>query len=135
MCDQYCALSLQPDHPFLASRAAATHAEEALRGANKKLEYLAHTDPLTKLLNRRNMLNEITTEIERFVKTGSPFSIICGSVASTRMTFGEVESQITMTFGVSTYCGLSEVSECIRRADKAMYQGKHQGRNCVVSDN
>jgi PleD family two-component response regulator len=51
------------------------------------------------------------------------------------MRIGEVESQITMTFGISTYSGLSEAAECIRRADQAMYQGKHQGRNCVVIHN
>lgn len=54
------------------------------------------------------------------------------SIAAHPMAAGGGTSQITMTFGVATYSGYSEAKECIRRADMAMYDGKRQGRNCVI---
>ena len=59
---------------------ATTHAENALKGADKILENLAHTDPLTKLLNRRSLLDEITVAIERYSWEGTPFSIILADI-------------------------------------------------------
>jgi diguanylate cyclase (GGDEF)-like protein len=61
-------------------RSAANHAEEGLKRANQKLEYLAHTDPLTKLINRRNMIDRIAQEVTLFHKTGLPFSILLGDI-------------------------------------------------------
>ena len=41
---------------------------------------------------------------------------------------------VTMTFGVSIFNDKCSVSECIRRADLALYRGKNNGKNCVVSE-
>ena len=43
---------------------------------NQHLLTLANTDPLTNLLNRRNMMAQIETEKEKIEKGGQPFSLI-----------------------------------------------------------
>ena len=40
---------------------------------------------------------------------------------------------ITVTIGVCIYDGSCAIETCIRRADDALYKGKNQGRNQVVS--
>jgi len=39
--------------------------------------------------------------------------------------------QISITFGVSEYSINKNINVCIREADKALYQGKNNGRNRV----
>ena len=39
---------------------------------------------------------------------------------------------ITMTFGLEEYDFYAGIQETIARADEKLYQGKNQGRNCVV---
>jgi len=40
---------------------------------------------------------------------------------------------VTMTFGVSACGGTDDVGCCITEADAALYQGKEQGKNCVIA--
>ena len=40
---------------------------------------------------------------------------------------------VTITFGVSVYNNIMEIDDCIKKADQALYRGKHKGRNCVVA--
>ena len=40
--------------------------------------------------------------------------------------------KITITFGITEYDLDLSIEENINRADKALYQGKKQGRNCSV---
>lgn len=51
-----------------------------LQEAYDKLEVLAKTDPLTKLLNRREMLDRMEYEKVRFERYERPFSIILGDI-------------------------------------------------------
>jgi len=51
-------------------------AEDKLKDANKKLELLARTDPLTQLSNRRDILEKIKYEKRRFGRSEKPFAII-----------------------------------------------------------
>ena len=51
-------------------------AEDKLKDANKKLELLARTDPLTQLSNRRDILEKIKYEKRRFSRSEKPFAII-----------------------------------------------------------
>lgn len=39
---------------------------------------------------------------------------------------------VTLTMGICEYCDGITVDEAIRKADNALYEGKKQGRNCVV---
>jgi diguanylate cyclase (GGDEF)-like protein len=49
-------------------------------------------------------------------------------------TFSHREHQvsITITFGVCEYNGVMDIDACVKRADEALYSGKHKGKNCVV---
>jgi PleD family two-component response regulator len=39
-----------------------------------------------------------------------------------------------MTFGLSVYKEASDnIEACIKRADQALYKGKHQGKNRVIA--
>ncbi|MCR5268157.1 MAG: GGDEF domain-containing protein [Lachnospiraceae bacterium] len=40
--------------------------------------------------------------------------------------------KITMTFGLEEYDLYAGIQETIAHADEKLYQGKHQGRNCIV---
>lgn len=50
--------------------------EEDLKMINKKLEYLAITDPLTNLLNRRQIMDRIEIERARVERGGKPFTLV-----------------------------------------------------------
>lgn len=43
-----------------------------------------------------------------------------------------IQTQMNVTIGVSEYDSALEVKDCIKTADKALYQGKANGRNQVV---
>ena len=43
------------------------------------------------------------------------------------------EIRVTLTFGVTSYNGTTNMDEAIREADSALYMGKKRGRNCVVA--
>ncbi|MCP4130521.1 MAG: GGDEF domain-containing protein [bacterium] len=166
--------------------------------AYKKIETIARTDPLTKLLNRRAMYEIIDDEIDRYERTGNPFSLIlcdidffkkindsyghdCGdfvlvSISEVMLNFlrkvdkvarwgGEeflfllpetniegarktIESlrkhieeysfnyrgkrvSVTLTFGICLYRANANINSCIEWVDKALYEGKEGGRNCI----
>ena len=61
-------------------RLAAALAEQALQNVNKQLEYLAHTDPLTHLANRRNMQERLQLAMKAYWGFGIHFSVILGDV-------------------------------------------------------
>ncbi len=44
------------------------------------------------------------------------------------------EVSLTATLGVSMLDGVDSLEECIKRADRALYRGKRQGRNQVICD-
>ena len=178
---------------------ATANAKKALRLANLKLERQAHTDPLTRLANRRSMLESLQSAIDSFLYYGIPFCLAMGDIdnfkafndryghdagdlilvkiadlmgeemreqdqsarwggeeflillpgtqlegaslmierlreriATTPITIEEQPTCITMTFGLAQYEGESEITDSIRKADRAMYKGKCRGKNCVV---
>ena len=64
---------------FVYSRAASL-SEGHLRTASLELEIMAATDPLTNLLNRRAMHNELKSEVDRYVVSGIPFVLALGDI-------------------------------------------------------
>ncbi len=55
------------------------------------------------------------------------------SVESYTIDYDEGSLNLTASFGVAQYAGDTlSVEEIVSRADDALYQAKHQGRNCVV---
>jgi len=172
---------------------------QELNSANFKLEQIARTDPLTKLSNRRDMLEKTDQEKRRFGRNGKPFVVILADIdgfkgindkfgheagdfvlqSISHLMQSSIRKQdivgrwggeeflfilpetdldggyllaekirkntafapfhyqseiifITITLGVSVYNKLTSVDECIRRSDKALYEGKKRGKNCVV---
>jgi len=61
-------------------RVAVRIAERELKEANRELDLLAGTDPLTGLLNRRHMLERIEIEMSRLERGGKPFVLVMGDV-------------------------------------------------------
>lgn len=59
---------------------ASIKTEHQLKKANKKLEVLAGTDPLTGLLNRRRILEEIQNHMVQYQRDGNPFVLILGDI-------------------------------------------------------
>lgn len=53
-----------------------THAIETARADNDRLEALAHTDPLTQLVNRRALTIRLVTEMERVRRYNAPLSML-----------------------------------------------------------
>jgi len=174
-------------------------AEEEIVKAYKKMDILAHTDHLTQLSNRLDMMEKLNYECSRFERSGVQFSIAIGDVDSFKDvndTYGhqagdkvlngiarllksnvrkqdivgrwggeefilmypktnlqgaifvtekirksieeadfEYDEKIihtTITFGVATYDEKMDIDACIKLADKALYKGKKDGKNCVV---
>jgi diguanylate cyclase (GGDEF)-like protein len=166
---------------------------------NRALEKMSRTDNLTKLPNRRHILEKIKEEIARQKRHKNPFSIIMGDIdhfkkfndnyghkigdqvlekvgslikevkreedfaarwggeeflillPETNIKEAHLASErirkeimnmecktdnkrlkITITFGITEYDLDLSIEENINRADKALYQGKKQGRNCSV---
>jgi diguanylate cyclase (GGDEF)-like protein len=64
---------------FIYSRAVSI-SEERLRSTSMALEVMAATDPLTDILNRRAMLDEIKSEVARYRVSGRPFVLALGDV-------------------------------------------------------
>jgi diguanylate cyclase (GGDEF)-like protein len=187
--------------------------EESLRHANdkieknnyklkitmEKLQEMSRTDPLTKLPNRRHMVERIKEEINQFKTNQSPFSIVmtdidhfkkfndtyghdCGDyvlnkvaeiikesirqndfaarwggeefllmlggttsiqgkhlterirnkIESARFVFDGRPMSVTMTFGLADFDLDLGLDGSIQNADKALYIGKNQSRNCCV---
>ena len=163
------------------------------------MEKIAKTDPLTKLPNRRAVLEQINYELARFKRNANPFTIVISDiddfkqvndtyghdagdkvlVSISNLIFKTIRRQdicarwggeeflfllpetdnhgakifsekirekveknmiihkksnvsITMTFGICTFTKSLTIDECIRRADKALYDGKHSGKNCSI---
>lgn len=179
----------------------ADESEARLRTLKTKFEELAIRDPLTQLLNRRAITQEIDTEISRFSRLATPFVIAIGdidgfksyndrfghrcgdlilqhlasmmpkhtraydrisrwggeeflivlpncrlhdayrvveglrkNISARKFIYENMEIDITLTFGLCEYRKGMSAEYCINRADKALYRGKHTGKNRVMTD-
>jgi diguanylate cyclase (GGDEF)-like protein len=56
-----------------------------------------------------------------------------GAVERAELRFADKPMPVTMTFGVAAFVPDATIEECIRQADQAMYSGKEQGKNRVVT--
>jgi len=59
--------------------------------------------------------------------------ILKNVIADEPAIIGEQKFHISMTFGVAEYRQGERMDECISRADAAMYKGKREGKNRIVS--
>ena len=64
---------------FIYSKAVSI-SEDRLRSTSMALEVIAATDPLTNILNRRAMLNELKSEVARYHVSDRPFVLALGDV-------------------------------------------------------
>ncbi len=181
------------------SREDLKEAYEALHEKNRELEIAAKTDMLTRISNRRDILEKIKYEKNRSDRSKKGFSLIltdiddfklindkfghdCGDIVLVNVaqfirsrirkqdmvgrwggeeflillpeTDGnggkslagvikkslqemgvEYEKQwirVTLTFGIAEYYPDSDINECIKRADQALYLGKDKGKNIII---
>ncbi len=54
------------------------------------------------------------------------------AVAEKIMTYKENKITITITIGVATFNEMQPITDCIKKADTALYEGKKKGKNCVA---
>jgi len=56
-------------------------------------------------------------------------------IENTKFKYRKTELPVTMTFGLGIYQSTDDnIDVCIKRADEALYEGKHQGKNRVVAE-
>lgn len=65
-------------------------------------------------------------------KALSRAELIRKKVEKARYTYNEIDLSVTVTIGVSTIGENETIDELINRADRALYKGKHEGKNKVV---
>jgi diguanylate cyclase (GGDEF)-like protein len=186
--------------PFLALALVSYYFRLASTDAERRLERVAATDPLTGLLNRRSMSARLMEEEARHLRTGAPFALILADVDHFKrindahghavgdrvltsvagVLHGSLRTQdaaarwggeefllllpdtdlegaeevasrlrrdvqerlpelrgmpvdLTLTFGVAAYTPAPSVDACLKAADDALYRGKAEGRDRVVS--
>jgi diguanylate cyclase (GGDEF)-like protein len=186
--------------PLLFLALVSFYFRRASTTAERRMESMALTDPLTGLLNRRSMEQRLREAAHGFERTGRAFSVVMadvdrfkrvndvhGHAAGDRVLravaglFGErlrggdavarwggeefllllpetdlatasevagrlratVEARlsdaaglgesVTLTFGVAVFDRPMRVDACLKQADDALYAGKAEGRNRVVS--
>ncbi|PWV78250.1 diguanylate cyclase domain-containing protein [Halomonas sp. A11-A] len=116
---------------------------EALAEANRRLERLAHYDPLTQSWNRYSIERALDTEIgaaEQFVVVASHCGLESGLGLAERLrahvaalSVPGLSRRITISIGVATWQPGDTRKSLLARADAAMYRAKHGGRNRVES--
>lgn len=186
--------------PLFALALVSFYFRRASTIAERRMESMAHTDPLTGLLNRRSMEQRLREAAHSFQRTGRSFSLVMadvdrfkrvndlhGHAAGDRVLraiaglFGErlrgndavarwggeefllllpetdltaacevanrlrataearlsgtagLGDSVTLTFGVAVFDRPMRVDACLKQADEALYAGKAEGRNRVVS--
>jgi len=100
----------------------SAQALETTRADNRRLEALATTDPLTKVLNRRALLERLTAEMDRSRRFGSSLSLLLLDVDH----FKEVNDTAGHLAGDSVLRQLGELlEEAVRKVDiVARYGGE-----------
>jgi diguanylate cyclase (GGDEF)-like protein len=186
--------------PLLFLALVSFYFRRASTTAERRMESMALTDPLTGLLNRRSMEQRLREAAHGFERTGRTFSLVMadvdrfkrindvhGHAAGDRVLravaglFGErlrggdavarwggeefllllpetelatacevadrlrviaetrlsdsagLGESVTLTFGVAVFDRPMRVDACLKQADDALYAGKAEGRNRVVS--
>jgi len=186
--------------PLLALALVTFYFRSASTTAERRMESMALTDPLTGLLNRRSMEQRLREAAHGFQRTGRVFSVVMADVDRFKRIndahghavgdrvlravaglFGErlrghdavarwggeefllllpetdlatacevadrlrvtvearlpetasLSESITLTFGVAVFDRPMRVDACLKKADEALYAGKAEGRNRVVS--
>ena len=186
--------------PMLALALVSFYFRRASTQAERRMESMALTDPLTGLLNRRSMEQRLREAAHGFQRTGRAFAVVMADVDRFKRvndvhghatgdrvlravanlfgerlrggdsvarwggeefllllpetdlaTAGEVANRlrataearlsdtaglgdsVTLTFGVAAFDRPMRVDACLKQADDALYAGKAEGRNRVVS--
>ncbi|HEY4395065.1 MAG TPA: GGDEF domain-containing protein [Polyangia bacterium] len=184
--------------PLLALGLVSFYFRRASTTAERRMESMALTDPLTGLLNRRSMEQRLREAAHGFQRTGRVFSVVMADVDrfkrindlhghgdrvlravaglfAERLRGGDALARwggeefllllpetdlttacevadrlrataegglsdsaglgdsVTLTFGVAVFDRPMRVDACLKQADDALYAGKAEGRNRVVS--
>jgi predicted signal transduction protein with EAL and GGDEF domain len=82
-------------HYYLRS---AHEAEAELKLANLRLTELAHTDPLTHLLNRRTMMEQLERQAAHYRDSGDPFRSCCATSITSRISTTAMDMSAAIMF-------------------------------------
>jgi diguanylate cyclase (GGDEF)-like protein len=95
-------------------RVAVRSAERSLREANHRLDLLAATDPLTGLLNRRDMRRRISDEMRRLRRGGDPFVLVMSDIDNFK-SFNDRHGHDCGDFALVSVASL--LRSCLRKQD------------------
>src|SRR6267142_745655 len=95
---------------------------------------MAITDALTGLHNRRYMESHLGTLAEQASSRGKPLALMMLDIDYFKSINDTKRIDVTISIGLATLDHKGEpVADVLKRADVALYQAKHDGRNRVVS--
>ena len=95
-------------------RVAVRSAERSLQEANRRLDLLAATDPLTGLLNRRDMRRRINDEMGRLRIGGEPFVLVMSDIDNFK-SFNDRHGHDCGDFALVSVANL--LRKCLRKRD------------------
>ena len=102
------------------------HVLEAARADNARLEMLAHTDPVTHLLNRRGLVGRLVSELDRVRRYNSPLALLLIDLdrfKNVNDTFGHLAGDAV----------LAEMGTLLQRATRSVdIVGRYGGEEFVV---
>lgn len=102
------------------------HVLEAARADNARLETLAHTDPVTHLLNRRGLVRRLTSELDRVRRYNAPLALLLIDLdrfKSVNDTYGHLVGDNVLT----------EMGQLLQRAARSVdVVGRYGGEEFVV---
>jgi two-component system, cell cycle response regulator len=102
------------------------HVLEAAQADNARLEMLAHTDPVTHLLNRRGLVSRLTSELDRVRRYDSPLALLLIDLdrfKNVNDTFGHLAGDTV----------LAEMGTLLQRATRSVdVVGRYGGEEFVV---
>jgi len=99
---------------------------EELTEAYKKVEILARTDSLTKLSNRRDIMEKLEYEVARFERNKKPFSLVLGDIDS----FKSVNDQYGHDFGDFILMSIAEIMKSLARKQDSI--GRWGGEEFLI---
>jgi GGDEF domain-containing protein len=102
--------------------------------SDSRLQLQASSDTLTRLPNRLALRQAFVLELARRQREFLAAQRMCCVIETTPFQYNDQSRTITISIGLAHMTPADTEQSALRRADAALYQAKHQGRNRVIAD-